>query len=193
MGLLRTPLPAKLFVGMLSPDLDLLSTCTDILSEEYGPLDLVSEVVPWDTTDYYREELGTGIYRKFIFFEETVDPGCLPAVKRFTNAVEGRFSLPDSSGSKRTINLDPGYVTEAKVVLASTKDFAHRVYIGDGIYGEVTLRYSSKDHGFEILDHTYFDFRTEQYRMLFNRARAILRSELNQARKGTIRKDDAVR
>lgn len=194
MGLLRTPLHAKLFIGMLSPESGLLSACADILSAEYGPLDLESEIMPWEITDYYREEMGSGIRRKFIFFSTLIDPGSLPAVKRFTNAVEDRFAQPGPSGSRRRINLDPGYVTEAKVVLASTKDFAHRVYIGDGIYGEVTLRYSSREHSFGILDHTYFDFRTEQYRLLFNRARDILRSGLNQAAKGgAVRRRDDVR
>ncbi len=191
MGLLRTPLPAKLFIGMLSADCELLSSCADILSAEYGPIDLVTDSMRWETTDYYREEMGTGLYRKFIFFAELIDPGFLPSVKRFTNAIEDRFALHTGSGSRRRVNLDPGYVTEAKVVLASTKDFAHRLYIGDGIYGEVTLRYNSKEHSFQTLDHTYFDFRTEQYRILFKKAREILRSELNRAGKETIRDGNA--
>ncbi len=86
------------------------------------------------------------------------------------------------SGIRRRINLDPGYITEAKVVLASTKDFSHRVYIGENIYAEVTLRYSSKERSFTSCDHTFFDFRTEAYRLLFNTARYLLRERLKQIR-----------
>ena len=182
MGVIRDPIPAKLFAGMLSPESALLDDCVDLLCDAYGPLDYESDVMPWNTTDYYRDEMGTVIYRKFIFFKELVDPGALAAVKNFTNGIEERYSLRMPSGIRRRINLDPGYITEAKVVLASTKDFSHRVYIGENIYAEVTLRYSSKERSFTACDHTYFDFRTEAYRILFNTARDLLRERLKQIR-----------
>jgi uncharacterized protein DUF4416 len=182
MGVIRDPIPAKLFAGMLSPESALLDDCVGLLCAAYGPLDYESDVMPWNTTDYYRDEMGTAIYRKFIFFKELVDPGALAAVKNFTNGIEERYSLRMPSGIRRRINLDPGYITEAKVVLASTKDFSHRVYIGENIYAEVTLRYSSKERSFTACDHTYFDFRTEAYRLLFNRARDLLREGLKQIR-----------
>jgi len=135
--------------------------------------------MPWEVTSYYHEEMGSSIFRKFIFLQELMDPGKLAGVKLLTNAIEERYSLTSQSGSRRRINIDPGYVTEAKVVLATTKDFSHRVYIGSGIYAEVTLRYSSREETFTVLDHTYFDFRTIEYRELFNRARNMLRQNLN--------------
>ncbi len=182
MGVIRNPIPVKLFAGMLSPEPALLVDCTGLLCEAYGPLDYESDVMLWDTTDYYRDEMGPVIYRKFIFFKELADPGALAAVKRFTHGIEERYALRMPSAVKRRINLDPGYVTEAKVVLASTKDFSHRVYIGENIYAEVTLRYSTKERSFTACDHTFFDFRTETYRLLFNTARSLLRKELKQIR-----------
>jgi hypothetical protein len=162
---------------MLSPDPGLFSECADIFAREHGLVDLESEVMPWSTSDYYREEMGSTIFRKFIFFQKPIDPVLLPSVKKFSNTVEQRLSSSSSPGSRR-INIDPGYVTEAKVVLASTKDFAHRIYIGQGIYAEVTLRYGNRERSFETLDHTYFDFREKRYRDLFNKARDQLRMEL---------------
>ena len=179
MGVIRIPIPVKLFTGLLSPDPALFDACSSVLEKEFGAIDLESKMLPWDRTEYYREEMGAGIYRKFIFFRDLIDPAKLAGIKVFTNAVEDRFSEKTPSGTRRTINLDPGYVTEAKVVLATTKDFSHRVYIGEGIFAEVTLRYGSKERSFTACDHTYFDFRTERYRQLFNQARTLLREGLN--------------
>lgn len=76
----------------------------------------------------------------------------------------------------RRINLDPGYIDSAKVVLVSTKDFSHRIYLGKGIYGEVTLMYSGKDY--QVLPYTYHDFRTREYRDIFITARRMFRSDV---------------
>lgn len=177
MGTIRSPLPVKLFLGMLSPEPELFTECTAIFSREYGQVDLESDVMPWKTSDYYEDEMGKTVFRKFIFFREALDPALLSSIKRLANSVEERF-LSGTGPKKRRINIDPGYVTEAKVVLASTKDFAHRIYVGDGIYAEVTLRYGSRERSFTALDHTYFDFREDRYRELFNRARNLLRITL---------------
>jgi hypothetical protein len=180
MGIPRLPLPVKLFVGMLSPHLDLFQTCAARLSEVYGRIESESPAWFWDTTTYYQEELGGGILRKFIFFERIIDPGLLPSIKRFTNDLEHGFSREDALGGfNRSINLDPGYVTESKVVLATTKDFSHRLYIGDSIYAEVTLRYHSHERSFLPHEFTFPDFRSKAYLELFNTAREDLRRDLN--------------
>lgn len=179
MGQLRKALPARLFIGMLSLNQDLFSRCEDILSQEYGCIDQESQILPWDVSDYYREEMGEHLFRKFIFFRDLINPGSLPLIKIFTNGIEERFAIASTSGSRRTINLDPGYVTEAKVILATTKDYAHRVYIGENIYAEVTLQYSTKERSFTDLPHTYFDFRSDLYKNLFNKAREALRERLD--------------
>lgn len=179
MAIIRKPLPVKLFIGMLSPDIDLFDISAEILRKEYGPIDYQSAVVPWDETDYYRDEMGAGIVRKFIFFDRLRDPGDLPEIKLFTNRLEKDFAVRAGDTVRRRINLDPGYVTEAKVVLATTKDFAHRIYIGSTIYAEITLKYSIRDRGFIALDHTYPDYRTDAYRRVFNQARELLRTAIH--------------
>lgn len=176
MGNIRTPKPVKLFVGMLSPDPLLLDTCADILGSEYGPIDYQSAATPWEFSDYYREEMGPGILRKFIFFERLVDPGILPQVKHFASRIEERSADRQGNALRRRINLDPGYITEAKVALATTKDYAHRIYIGDGIYAEVTLRYQGGR--FTPLDSTYPDYRTKESLEMFIKARELLRATL---------------
>jgi uncharacterized protein DUF4416 len=182
MGKIRPPLPVKLFVGMLSPEHELFDACAQILQREFGPIDSGSECMPWDSSDYYRGEMGPNIFRKFLFFEQIADPGRLSQIKRFTNDLENNYAVNAVEGLRRRINLDPGYVTEAKVVLASTKDFAHRLYIGDGIYAEVTLRYSVKDRSFVPHEHTYPDYRTAPYLALFNSVREDLRTRLRTTR-----------
>jgi hypothetical protein len=182
MGKIRAPIPVKLFVGMLSAEPVLFDACADILSRTYGTIDHHSDVLPWSDTDYYRQELGNSIVRKFIFFEHLIDAAALPKIKIFTNNVEKDFSTRTRDSMRRRINLDPGYITEAKVVLATTKDFSHRIYIGEGIYAEVTLSYNSRDRTFAPLEHTYPDFRTDARRTLFNTARDVLRTALNRTK-----------
>ena len=180
---LRQPIPVKLFVGMISNEPPLFNECTEILSAEFGALDLRAPIMAWDQTEYYRHEMGTGLQRTFVFFERLLeDPAQLASIKTMTNLIENRFT---QTGSKnRRINIDPGYITEAKVVLASTKDFSHRIYIGRSIYAEVTLQFREQGRTFVALGHTYPDFRRHDMIELFNGARGLLRAKLKKLRSG---------
>lgn len=175
---IQLPIPVKLFIGMLSPEPALFNTCAEIVCREHGTVDYQSEIVPWTNSEFYQEEMGPGIYRKFIFFEQLMDPGDLSAIKIDTTGIERSLAVQAGNRTRRRINLDPGYVTEAKVVLATTKDYSHRLYIGKGIYAEVTLRYANKDRSFTPFDHTYLDYRSETYITMFNKARELLRTAL---------------
>ncbi len=180
---LRRPIPVKLFVGMIFREPTLFTECAEILSAEFGALDLSAPIMAWDQTDYYQKEMGTGLQRTFMFFERLLeDPAQLASIKTMTNLIENRFS---HTGSKnRRINIDPGYITEAKVVLASTKDFSHRIYIGRSIYAEVTLQFREQGRTFVALGHTYPDFRRHDMIELFNGARGLLRAKLKKIRSG---------
>ena len=178
MAQLRRPIRTKLFIGLLSPEPSLFTECVSLLASEYGTIDLESDVVSWGITDYYQDEMGGPLYRKFVFFKELMEPDLLPSTKLFSIRIEERFSRSVEGHLKRRINIDPGYVTEAKVVLATTKDFSHRIYIGSGIYAEVTLRFNSREQSFASLEHTYYDYRTAEYITLFNKARTALRVDL---------------
>lgn len=178
MGSLHPPLPVKLFVAMLASELTLFAVCAHELSAVYGQVDIESDVTPWDHTDYYLAEMGPGLQRKFLFFERLIDPAELATIKRFTVSLEDRLRQTTVGRAARRINLDPGYVTEAKVVLSTTKDFPHRIYIGNDMYAESTLHYDRNEGAFLPREHTYPDFRTLRCRELFQQARDRLRASL---------------
>lgn len=165
MGDVKEPQPVKRFVGILIALPSALAELRHSLEERLGPVDMESQLLDFDYTDYYEPEMGSGLKRKFLGFADLGSPDALVDLKLFTNRVEQAFSI----NGKRTLNIDPGYLTPARVVLASTKDFAHRLYLGKGIYGEVTLMYQKKD--FRALPWTYPDYRSEAYRQFFSKLR----------------------
>lgn len=170
MGKVTLPRPVKLFIGMLSNNPSLFERLKPELEDLFGVCDMEGPVWEWRHTDYYEKEMGEGLKRKFLFFQGLIEPNNIAKIKLKTNELE-RDYLNEKGG--RRINLDPGYLDEARVVLVSTKDYSHRLYLGHGIYGEVTLIYS-KD-AYHPLPYTYPDFRSEEYRELFMKARNILR------------------
>ena len=153
MGALRPPEPAAFFCALTFHDAAWGEIGEERLSERLGPPALRSTPLPFTHTAYYEEEMGQGLFKRLLCFEELRNPGELPSVKRWTNALEAELA----EAGRRRVNLDPGYLTGAKVVLASTKDFAHRVYLGSRIYGEVTLL--CKAGAYQTLPWTYPDYR----------------------------------
>ncbi|MDZ7294224.1 MAG: DUF4416 family protein [candidate division KSB1 bacterium] len=124
-----------------------------LLQERFGEIVLESEHYPFDFTTYYEDEMGTSLRKYFVSFAELIQPEDLVDAKLCTNAMEQELA----TAGKRNVNLDPGYLECAKVVLATTKDYGHRIYLGRGIYGDLHLRYR---HGhFEPLEWTYPDYR----------------------------------
>lgn len=178
MGEVRREKQAKLFIGVLSSDQAVTNHCEELLIGRFGPLEYRSDPVPWESSGYYEAEMGSGLTRTFLFFRDVISEGGLPGIKLATNELEAATSRETAAGRKRRINLDPGYVTEAKVVLASTKDFSHRLYVGKHIYAEVTLRYHSKERCFGPLEYTYPEYKTSRTISLFNAARDRLRAAI---------------
>jgi hypothetical protein len=178
MGDILPPKPVKLFIGMLSTEPALFDICADIVCRDYGPIDYQSGIVPWTYSDFYQKEMGPGIVRKFIFFERLMDPADLSSIKINTIRIEQNLAVQTGDRARRRINLDPGYLSEAKVVLATTKDYSHRIYLGHGIYAEVTLRYANHHRSFTPFEYTYPDYGSESHLSMFNTARDILRTTL---------------
>jgi len=157
MGTPTLPQPVKLFVALLAADPDLFGIAIDNLHRSYGPIDLESAVFPWNTTNYYREEMGENLLRKFVSCELLISPEDLVRIKLETNTLELSLSSTPFPSSPRRVNIDPGYLDATKLVLASTKNQAHRLYLSQGIYAEVTLLYH---HGaFHPFLYTYADYR----------------------------------
>lgn len=172
MGKIKNPELALLFVSTLYCKEDFFNNSRKILEENFGEISFISPSLPWDYSSYYKDEIGWPLYRKFIFFQNLIDPGLLADIKLRTNGIE----LSLSSEGKRVINLDPGYLTLSKVVLASTKDYAHRIYLGKGIYGEVTLIY--KDNIYKPHLFTYKDYQDKTHIDIFLKAREVLKNML---------------
>jgi hypothetical protein len=165
--------PALLFVGTLYSNEIILNYSKERLEKNFGDILLVSPRIPWNYTSYYKDELGWPLFRQFIFFKTLIDPGILADIKLKTNEIEDTLS----SEGKRRVNLDPGYLTLSKIILASTKNYAHRIYLGKGIYGEVTLIY--KDGIYNPHLFTYKDYQDKTYIEIFMNAREMLKKMLS--------------
>lgn len=180
MGAVRPPQSVKLVVGMLSADPDVMERARGHLEQAVGPMDLTSELWPFDCTDYYRNEMGPDLKRQFVSIAELIRPDRLPQIKRWTNELEAviRDELAARGGpmARRPVNLDPGYLTLGKLVLATTKDYSHRLCLGQGIYGEVTLRFESGT--WQPWPWTYPDYAAATYHGFFVRVRDRLKEQL---------------
>lgn len=162
------PEPSLLFVGTLYRKEEYYSTAKEKLISVFGGVIIETPPSDWDYSDYYRNELGTPIKRSFVFLNDEIAPERLADIKLLTNEIERQLS----TAGKRNINLDPGYLTPSKVVLASTKNYSHRIAIGRGIYAEVTLIYRDGRY----LPHlfTYRDYASDPYVEIFAQARNYL-------------------
>lgn len=176
MALPRSPIPALLLLAAFSRHDDLLALARRRLEGSYGPVALVSAEYLFDQTAYYAPDMGAGLRKQLWAFERLIDPALLPDIKHHTNALEqalaGEAQLPEP----RPINLDPGYLTLAKLVLATTKDQAHRLYLRDGIYAEVTLHFRAG--GFQPWPWTYADYRLPEVIAFLGEARAWYRQRV---------------
>jgi hypothetical protein len=195
MGAIKEPQPVKLIIGMFTQEPHLFDVAQERLSERFGPVDYESQLLPFDHTRYYAAEFGENLQRKFVSLARLVDPGELAAIKRWTNELEMELALWNTSYSnsdavekanstglavegKRRINLDPGYLSLGKLVLASTKDWQHRIYLGGGIYAEVALRY--RQGSFQPWEWTYPDYRSAAYIAIFNHIRQLYTHQLRE-------------
>ncbi len=169
MGVPSLPQPVKLLIGLLSADRALLAQAAARLEAAYGRIDLESPVFPWETTDYYRAEMGEHLLRRFVTFEQLIMPEDLVRLKLEANELEYAFATPPGPASPRRINLDPGYLDTTKLVLASTKAQAHRLSLSQGIYAEVTLLYHHA--AYHPFVYTYADYRWPETHAFLKQAR----------------------
>jgi|SRR5687767_13580315 len=175
MGEIHSPALVKLFVGLLTAFPELVTQVEERLTASFGPVDLRSRSFPFDDTHYYDDQMGHPLERYFFGFSELVRPEALAGLKVKTNQIEAVMATADTRAS-RPVNLDPGYLEQAKVVLASTKNFYHRILLSDGIYAEVTLHFEGGSwHSFPW---TFPDFRSGRYDGFFTSLRNAYRSQL---------------
>lgn len=167
MGQIKKHKPVKLIIGFIFKQESVFNAAGLVLEKRFGKTDFQSRVLPFNHTAYYEGEFGKGLKRRFVSFKKLILPSELPKIKTYTNRAEKKLS----SGSSRLINIDPGYLDLAKLVLASTKDYKHRIYLDKGIYSEVTLCYENKSY--RPWEWTYPDYKSAEYIAIFNRIRDI--------------------
>ena len=161
----QPPSPAKLVIGLFMKEKALLSPAAEALAGTFGPVDLVSPWLPFDYTRYYEPEMGAPLFRRIIAFKPLIAQEDLPAVKQKTNRLENDYT----GGGHRRINIDPGYLLMERFILATGKNFSHRIYIGDNIYADLTLTYTKG--AFQTLPWTYPDYASAEIRQFLLQVR----------------------
>lgn len=151
----------NLFTGIIFNNKDELCEVESKLEEKFSKIDFSSGIYKFDFTSYYSQEMGSLLYRKFVSFTDLISPTELPDIKIFSNEIELIFS---SNGMRKT-NIDPGYISDANVIIATTKNHYHRIPLTKGIYAH--MEYVFKNKGIHFLDWTYPDFKSEDYIKFF--------------------------
>lgn len=162
----------KMICSLFSPQEKLVENVIDELKEEFGPTDWISPGLFFDRTRYYEREMGWPLFRRFITFRELVRPEELIEAKLFTNGIENRY-LKDN---KRQINIDPGYISLERLVLATGKNYTHRIYLSKGIFADLTLVFHKGS--FEPLEWTYRDYKDPESIKNFNTIRERYKNQL---------------
>jgi hypothetical protein len=174
----HTPDPALLVVAAFSRHDSALVWARERLQETYGPLGLASAPFDFHQTTYYEATMGAQLRKQFLAFQTLILPELLPTVKLCTNALENELASSGRYDEPRPLNLDPGLILLGKFVLATTKDQQHRLYLRDGIFAEVTLRF--QDKAFEPWPWTYADYREEAVRDFLKECRDYYRRRLRE-------------
>ncbi len=165
MSQLKPPKPAKLIIGYFLKERSLAQPVTEALIERFGPTDLISPWIPFDYTDYYTKEMGRPLYRRMLSFTNLIEQDDLPGIKLITNGLEDQWAKDDL----RQVNIDPGYLVASRFVLASGKDFTHRIYVGQSVYADLTLIYTQGD--FQALPWTYPDYQAASVQQFLGKVR----------------------
>jgi hypothetical protein len=164
--------PVQGFIGVLTSNPAIISETRQLIESVHGPIDLVSDLFSFSVTDYYDAEMGSNLLRAFLCLETLIDPGNLVRLKYFCTEIEERFK----QNGRRIINLDPGYMDYHKIVLASFKYGGFKIYLSEGVYGDMTLYYSKGR--FFPFDWGFPDFRQGLYDRFLLRVRQLYKDKL---------------
>lgn len=165
--IVKNSFKVKLIIGFIYKDEAVFIKAKEWLKEKFGKIDFESIGIDFNCTDHYEAEMGKGLKRKFISFSKLIPIQDLYRIKLYANRLETRFL----TAKCRQINIDPGYLDLAKLVLATTKDYAHRIFLRKGIFAEVTL--SFRGSSFSANEWTYPDYRSKEYIDIFNQIRKL--------------------
>lgn len=173
---IKSPKPVKLIIGILAANEGALSRAAKAVETEFGRIDMKSQVWPFTQTEYYKDETGPNILRQFVTIEKLIDPGDLAGIKHKSNEIEQQLAGQLSSDWPRPVNIDPGVIEPSKLILATTKNFSHRIYIGDRMYAELTLSFIKGL--WKSFDYTFPDFKQNTYHDFLSKVRDRLVEQL---------------
>lgn len=180
MGQISYPMPSKLIFSIISNKDSIFLKSKDFLEKVFGEIDLESDYQPFDFTDYYKNEMGVSLKQKIFSFEKLIPPNRLSKIKNISNKIELQISQESKKDNvvliNRKVNLDPGYVTLSKFILASTKDGSARIYMERGIFAEITLTFTRKS--FKPLEWTYQNYQTELFINFLNSVREKYKNQI---------------
>jgi hypothetical protein len=166
MGNVNVPDKVKLVISVFSYNATTIEKVRDILNKRFGLIDYESDSLRL-VTNYYEGELGPNLVRQFYAFKKLIKRDRIAEIKLYTNRLENRFKV----NNKRTVNIDPGYLSLGKFILTTTKNQQQRIYLKKGIFAECALRY--KNGGFVTWEWTYPDYATEAYRKVLSEIREV--------------------
>ncbi len=172
----RIPDPELLVVAVFSRHLTAIDWAREQLMRHFGPIVLESPPFDFNQTHYYEATMGAGLRKSFLVFGELVAADRLAEIKHKTIGLEKKLVRSGLYAEARPLNLDPGLLSLGKLLLATTKDQAHRVYLRDGIYAEVTLRFQAGCY--ETWPWTYADYQLPEVREFLEQAREWYRQRL---------------
>ena len=169
------PQPVKLIVSVFTGESRIVDRVMESLTVTFGPIDFLSQALPFSFTDYYEKEIGSDLFRHLASFKNLISPERLPSIKLYTNDLEDTCLRQDGT---RRVNIDPGYVSLCHLILATCKPFSHRPYLGEGVYADMTLMYQRG--GFRPLAWTFPDYASAEMTGLLNNIRAGYYSQLKE-------------
>ena len=166
MSQLKKPQRVKLFFSLLYRDFSICESVLDLFHKKWGAVDSAHHQIPFLHTTYYEEEFGKRLERSILSFEKLIERDQLIEAKLW--AVQMENQLANDKGN-RTLNVDPGYVTDYQVVLATGKNYSHRIYLDRGVFADLTLVY--RDGKYQALPWTYPDYSEEPLQGIFKKLR----------------------
>lgn len=167
------PVPVQLIIGVIFGDGGILSLLENALEEKFGRIELRSQPFEFNLTDYYREEMGSPLFRIFYSFENLIAPDSIVDVKVKSNEIEQRFTVD----GKRRVNIDPGYIDFFKLVLVSNKFLGQKIYLGKGVYADPTLYY---DKGWKPYSWGFPDFKSGLYNGFLTQVRDSYKAKIRE-------------
>lgn len=148
---------AKLICGIIFSEEKSYQKALELLTKEFGEIEKKSEPYYFSAfTSYYGPEIGPDLQRQFLVFKKLIEAEEIPEIKLKTIEMEKKLSKQN----KRTVNLDPGYLTSSQFILASVKASSGKIYLAKNIWAQLIYRISQN----KIIENgrTFPDLRQEK-------------------------------